>query len=68
MGNAYEVKHETGLAGDSQRVFYRAFDSEARRQLIEEDRLAWRNVCGVLLMIVSGGLLLGITAVLISTR
>jgi hypothetical protein len=42
-----------------------AFDQQAQRELIEEDMLAGRSVCGVLIAIVTCGLLLGIAAVLL---
>ena len=41
------------------------FSSEIRQELIEEDRVAWRGVCTVLLAIIAFGLVLGVTAVLI---
>ena len=44
---------------------WEGFTAETRRQLIEKDLVAWRRVCTVLLTIISCGLLLGITAVLI---
>jgi hypothetical protein len=39
------------------------FPREIRRELIEEDLLAGRSVCGVLITIVTCGLVLGIIAV-----
>jgi len=42
------------------------FDPETCRRLTEEDHVAWQRVCGILICIVTGGLLLGITAVLIA--
>jgi len=48
-------------------VFEKSFSESTRRELIEEDRVAWRNVCGVLFSIVAMGLVLGITGVLLAT-
>ena len=52
-------------AGDHE-AWKRYFDVATRRQLIEEDRTAWKRVVMVLLTIVIGGLCLGITGVLLS--
>lgn len=46
-------------------VWRDAFDADTRRQLVDEDLHAGRNVTAVLVTIVTGGLLLGITAVAI---
>ena len=43
------------------------FGEKTVRELKEEDRIAWRNVCGVLFSIVALGLLLGIVGVLLAT-
>ena len=48
--------------------FWEDSSSETRHQLIEEDRVAWRHVCSLLLAIISFGLLLGITAVTICVK
>jgi hypothetical protein len=48
-------------------AFERSFDQETRRKLLEEDRLAWRIVCGELISIVAAGLILGICGVLLAT-
>lgn len=42
-----------------------AFDPDTRRQLVDEDLTAGRSVVAVLVTIVAGGLLLGISAVAI---
>ena len=42
------------------------FDQTVRSELIQEDLDAGRTVCGVLITIVIGGLLLGIAAVLLT--
>jgi hypothetical protein len=44
----------------------RLFDQKTRGELIDDDLEAGRKVCGVLITIVVGGLLLGIAAVLLS--
>jgi hypothetical protein len=40
-------------------------DATTRQALADDDRLAWKNVCGELIAIVSGGLVLGILAVVL---
>lgn len=57
------------LHGDptsSHALWDEAFDSQTQHDLIAEDLDAGRTVCGVLISIVVGGLLLGIAAVLLS--
>lgn len=57
------------LPGDpsgSHALWDEAFDSQTQHDLIAEDLDAGRTVCGVLISIVVGGLLLGIVAVLLS--
>lgn len=46
-------------------VWRDAFDTETRRKLIDEDLNAGRSVTAVLVTIVVGGLLLGVSAVAI---
>ena len=42
------------------------FDLETRRQLVEDDRIAWKYIVAILLVIVAGGLCLGTLGVLLS--
>jgi len=58
--------HHTPSEARGEECFTRVFDSATRHELLEEDSAAWRAVCGVLLTIVSVGLLLAIFAVLIA--
>jgi len=53
--------------GEKSSAFERAFDEQTRHRLRDDDRLAWRIVCGELFAIVLLGLLLGICAVLLAT-
>ena len=55
---------ETG-AGDLP-AFKRYFSESTQRDLIEDDRIAWRDVCGILFSIVAIGVLLGITGVMLA--
>lgn len=48
-------------------VLERLFDEKTRRELIEEDRHAWKMVCGLLFSIVLGGVLLGFVGVMLAT-
>ncbi|HTN75562.1 MAG TPA: hypothetical protein VL096_09955 [Pirellulaceae bacterium] len=48
----------------SHSVLNHAFTPEARQQLAEEDKESWYGVCGELITIVSGGLILGLIGVL----
>lgn len=43
------------------------FGEATRRELIEEDRVAWKYVCGILFSIVFGGVLLGVFGTLLAT-
>lgn len=43
------------------------FNELARVQQLEEDSAAWRVVCGELIAIVTGGVLLGVLGVLVAT-
>jgi hypothetical protein len=45
-----------------------AFNAEARRELIEEDGQAWTAIVGLLLGIISIGVVLAITCVTLTTR
>ena len=46
----------------------RFFNEEAQHRLVEDDRIAWRNVCGLLFTIVFFGVLLGFLGVLLSMQ
>jgi hypothetical protein len=43
------------------------FGEQTRRELIEEDREAWKYVCGLLFSIVFGGVLLGVFGTMLAT-
>ena len=58
------VSHEDDPA-DQYSVWTHVFDSETRRQLIEEDRLAGYIVVGILSGLVTVGLLMAIFSVLV---
>ncbi len=58
--------HQSG-SDKNRSDWHQAFTPQMARQLAYEDSVALRNVCVVLLTIVSGGLLLGIAAVLLAT-
>ena len=47
-------------------LFSQTFDEPTRLSLLKDDAAAWRAVCGVLITIVSLGLLIGILAVLLA--
>ncbi len=47
-------------------VFNHAFTPEVRKAMEDEDTESWYGVCGELIFIVSGGLLLGLVGVLCS--
>ena len=49
------------------RVFMRAFSETTQRQLMADDSLAWRSVTGVLITIVSVGLVLAFVALIVAT-
>ena len=55
------------VAADDHRVFHDTFNQHECQALIEDDLVAGRTVCGVLIAIVVGGLLLGIMAVLLAS-
>ncbi len=44
-------------------VLKQYFSESTQRDLIEDDRIAWRNVCGILFSIVAIGVLLGVSGV-----
>ena len=53
--------------GNDERALYlRAFDDQTRLALKNDDAAAWRAVCGVLITVVTLGLLIGILAVLLA--
>ena len=56
---------ETRFNEDDYPTWKNAFSAKTRHQLIDEDLLAAKSVCGLLVAIVASGLLLGITAVLL---
>lgn len=49
-------------------VWRDSFDDETRHKQFYEDSAAWRGVTALLIAIVIGGLMLGLTAVTIITR
>ena len=55
---------EVRLNEEDHRVFLQAFDEATRRQLLEDDSVAWRGVCSILIAIVCLGLTIGIVAVI----
>jgi hypothetical protein len=57
---------QTSFETQDESCFTRVFDAATRHDLLAEDSEAWRAVCGVLLTIVSVGLLLAIGAVLLA--
>ena len=61
--STHSTTSEHGTADDDAAKQF--FDESTRRELAEEDRVAWRNVCGVLFSIVFGGVLLGLLGVLL---
>jgi hypothetical protein len=48
-------------------VFASSFDEETRHRLAAEDSQAWRSVTGLLLAIVTGGVLIAVMAVILCT-
>ena len=57
---------EVRLIEDEQSIYLHAFDEQTRRVLSEDDAAAWRAVCGLLITVISFGLLFGILAVLLA--
>jgi hypothetical protein len=53
-------------ANEQRDLFSRTFDEKTRLALMNDDAAAWRAVCGVLITVVSLGLLIGILAVLLA--
>lgn len=45
-------------------IFDRSFSPEVKKQMEDEDTETWYGVCGELIFIVSGGLILGMIGVL----
>lgn len=43
------------------------FSEQTSRDLIEEDRVAWKYVCGILFSIVFGGVMLGVFGTMLAT-
>jgi hypothetical protein len=61
-----DVTQNQDVPGDEimgNQVWMESFDAETRRQLIEEDRDAWRTFVSLLLFIVIGGVCLGFLGV-----
>ena len=44
------------------RSIFEGFDPATKRQLLEDDHIAWTRVCTILMCIIAGGVLLGIFA------
>ena len=63
------MQHDTGSdQGSAKASSLDPFFSEStRRELLEEDRIAWKYVCGILFSIVVGGVLLGVFGTLLAT-
>jgi len=51
---------------DERTLYLRTFDEPTRLALRNDDAEAWRAVCGVLITVVSLGLLIGILTVLLA--
>ena len=51
---------------DNYDVWTQAFDEETRRQLLRDDSVAFRGMCGLLIAIVTLGLLIGILVVVVT--
>ncbi len=58
------MQHHTATDHSSLDQF---FSEQTRRDLIEEDRVAWKCVCGILFSIVFGGVLLGVFGTILAT-
>jgi hypothetical protein len=63
--NKVNIRSTVGLDSSNVSVWH-VFSPEVERQLREEDRAAGRAVCGVLITIVTLGLLIGIVAVILA--
>lgn len=48
-------------------VFTQEFDADTQRELADEDSFAWRSVTGLLIAIISVGLLIAIVAVTLAS-
>lgn len=61
------MAHQNPSTDDSEHsVFNHAFSPEVRKAMEDEDTESWYGVCGELIFIVSGGLILGLVGVLCS--
>ena len=63
-----DVSQNQNVPGDEimeNQVWMKSFDAETRRQLVEEDRDAWRTFVSLLLFIVIGGVGLGFFGVVL---
>ena len=63
-----DVTQNQNVPGDEimgNQVWMESFDAETRRQLVEEDRDAWRTFVSLLLFIVIGGVCLGFLGVVL---
>ena len=63
-----DVSQNQNVPGDEimgNQVWMESFDAETRRQLVEEDRDAWRTFVSLLLFIVIGGVGLGFLGVVL---
>lgn len=63
-----DVSQNQNVPGDEimgNQVWMESFDAETRRQLVEEDRDAWRTFVSLLLFIVIGGVCLGFLGVVL---
>ena len=54
------TEHHTTQPGDVNSVWQDSFPPEVRKQQLEDDSLAWKNVTGVLLLVISIGLILAL--------
>ena len=62
------MESPTGDQADSKKdsTLDQYFGEEVKKDLLEDDRLAWKYVCGLLFSIVFGGVLLGLFGTLLS--
>ena len=51
---------------DNYDVWTQAFDEKTRCELVHDDKVAFRSMCGILIAIVTLGLLVGILTVVIA--
>ena len=59
-----KASRQTFKDDDAFPVLKQYFSPDVQRQLINEDRIAWRNITSILFSLVTTGLILGIVAVL----